>query len=36
MPKIKFLIFLIFFSILLFGISIIKNQTRELEKKFLA
>ena len=36
MPKIKFLIFLIFFSTLLFGISIIKNQTRELEKKILS
>ena len=33
MSKIKILISLIFFSILLIGISIIKNQTRELEKK---
>ena len=33
MLKFKFLISLMFFSFLLFGTSIIKNQTREIEKK---
>ena len=33
MFKFKFLISLVVFSFLLFGTSIIKNQTREIEKK---
>ena len=35
MYKIKFLISVIIFTSLLFGTSIIKNQTREIEKKIL-